>query len=54
MDLFKRVFSNRIPPLVAGRNLGLAAANHLPPLKHLFMREALGLDDGLPALARAG
>jgi 2-octaprenylphenol hydroxylase len=53
MDLFKRVFSNRIPPLVAGRNLGLAAANHIAPVKHLFMRQALGLGDDLPSLARA-
>jgi 2-octaprenylphenol hydroxylase len=53
MDLFKRVFSNRIPPLVAGRNLGLAAADHLAPVKHLFMRQALGLGDDLPTLARA-
>jgi len=52
MDLFKRVFSNRVPPLVAGRNLGLVAANRIPPLKHLFMRQALGLSAGLPTLAR--
>jgi len=53
MDLFKRLFSNRIPPLVASRNLGLVAADHLPPLKRVFMRQALGLSDDLPALARA-
>jgi 2-octaprenylphenol hydroxylase len=53
MDLFKHVFSNRLPPLVAGRNLGLAAANRITPIKHLFMRQALGLGDDLPTLARA-
>jgi 2-octaprenylphenol hydroxylase len=53
MDLFKHLFSNRLPPLVAGRNLGLAAANRIKPVKHLFMRQALGLGDDLPALARA-
>lgn len=52
MDLFKRIFSNRVPPLVAGRNLGLVAANRIPPLKHLFMRQALGLSADLPTLAR--
>ncbi|TVQ90780.1 MAG: 2-octaprenyl-3-methyl-6-methoxy-1,4-benzoquinol hydroxylase [Chromatiaceae bacterium] len=54
MDLFKRAFSNRQPPLVVGRNLGLAAANLLPPVKQLCMRQALGLGADLPTLARVG
>jgi 2-polyprenylphenol 6-hydroxylase len=53
MDLFKRMFSNSIPPLVAGRNLGLAAADRIAPLKRIFMSQALGLGDELPPLARA-
>lgn len=53
MDLFKRAFGNRAPALVAARNLGLAAAEHLPGIKPLFMRQALGLGDDLPRLARA-
>jgi 2-octaprenylphenol hydroxylase len=53
MDAFKRTFGNRIPPLVAGRNLGLFAADQIAPLKHAFMRQALGLGDDLPPLARA-
>ena len=53
MDLFKRMFSNRNPPLVAGRNLGLAAAERIAPLKRVFMSQALGLGDELPPLARA-
>lgn len=53
MDLFKRGFSNRNPALVGVRNLGLAAAEHLPGIKPLFMRRALGLGDELPTLARA-
>jgi 2-octaprenylphenol hydroxylase len=52
MDLFKRVFGNRIPPVVAGRNLGLAAADAVAPLKRAFMSRALGLNDDLPTLAR--
>ncbi len=54
MDLFKRVFGNRNPALVGARNLGLAAAEHLPGIKPLFIRQALGLGDDLPPLARAG
>jgi 2-polyprenylphenol 6-hydroxylase len=53
MDAFKRAFGNRIPPLVAARNLGLFAADQVGPLKRAFMREALGLGDNLPTLARA-
>ncbi len=53
MDLFKRMFSNSVPPLVAGRNLGLAAAERIAPLKRIFMSQALGLGDELPPLARA-
>lgn len=53
MDLFKRTFSNRIPPLVIARNLGLTAAEHIAPLKRVFMSRALGLGDDLPPLARS-
>jgi 2-octaprenylphenol hydroxylase len=53
MDLFKRLFGNRNPALVGARNLGLAAAEHLPGIKPLFIRQALGLGDDLPTLARA-
>ena len=54
MDLFKRVFGNRNPALVGARTLGLFAAEHLPGLKTLFIRQALGLGAHLPTLARAG
>ncbi|MBK1633646.1 2-octaprenyl-3-methyl-6-methoxy-1,4-benzoquinol hydroxylase [Thiohalocapsa halophila] len=53
MDAFKRAFGNRIPPLVAARNLGLLTADQLGPLKKAFMRQALGLGEELPSLARA-
>lgn len=54
MDLFKRAFSNQRPPLVVARNLGLVAADRLPPVKRLFIRQALGLGSDLPTLARSG
>lgn len=54
MDLFKRVFGTRNPALVGARNLGLAAAEHLPGIKPLFIRQALGLGQDLPSLARVG
>jgi 2-octaprenylphenol hydroxylase len=54
MDLFKRIFGTRNPALVGARNLGLAAAEHLPGIKSLFIRQALGLGKDLPTLARLG
>ena len=52
MDGFKRLFSNALPPLAVLRSTGLSAVDRLGPVKHLFMRHALGLGDGLPPLAR--
>ncbi len=43
MSLFKRLFSNQEPPIVQARTLGLRFVDRLEPLKHLFMRQALGL-----------
>lgn len=43
MDVFKLGFGNRNPALVVGRNLGLATAARLGPLRRAFMRRALGL-----------
>ncbi|MGB8078134.1 MAG: FAD-dependent monooxygenase, partial [Gallionella sp.] len=37
----KHLFNNDVPPLRMMRNFGLAAANHLAPLKKLLMRHAL-------------
>jgi 2-polyprenyl-6-methoxyphenol hydroxylase-like FAD-dependent oxidoreductase len=54
MDLFKRAFGNRIPPLVAARNLGLFAAERIAPIKRAFMLQALGIGDDAPSLVRAG
>lgn len=52
MDGFKRLFSNRIPPLRLVRNLGLLAADRAEPLKRIIVRRAMGLSGDLPRLAR--
>ncbi|MEN8174695.1 MAG: UbiH/UbiF/VisC/COQ6 family ubiquinone biosynthesis hydroxylase [Pseudomonadota bacterium] len=52
MESFNRLFSNTSPGLRLVRNIGLAGADRLPPLKNLFMRRALGLTGQPPALAR--
>lgn len=52
MDGFKRMFSNAFPPLAGLRSLGLVTVDKLPPLKKLFMRQALGYGSDLPRLAR--
>ena len=41
-DAIDRLFSNRIPGLAFVRQFGLAAVNHLPPVKKFFMRAAMG------------
>jgi 2-polyprenylphenol 6-hydroxylase len=48
MDGFKRLFSNRILPLVAVRNAGLSFVNNLGALKQFFVRYAMGLDQFRP------
>lgn len=53
MDGLKRLFGNPLPPIARLRNLGLGLTDRLPPLKSLFMRQALGLSGDLPPLARA-
>ena len=51
-DGFNRLFSNPSAPLRALRNLGLSAADRLPPLKWLFMDQAMGNGADTPMLAR--
>jgi 2-octaprenyl-6-methoxyphenol hydroxylase len=51
-DGLNRLFSNDIAPLRLVRDLGLAAVDHLAPLKRLFMRHAMGLVGDVPRLAR--
>ncbi len=52
MEVFKRLFGNRNPLLVAARNLGLAVTDRLPGLKQLFIEQALGQGENVPSLAR--
>lgn len=51
-DVLNRLFSNRIEPLRMVRDLGLAAVNRMPPVKKIFMRQAMGLTGELPRLMR--
>jgi 2-octaprenyl-6-methoxyphenol hydroxylase len=51
-DGLNRLFSNTIAPVRLLRDLGLAVVNHLPPLKRLLMRDAMGLTGDLPRLFR--
>lgn len=45
-------FSNQLPPLAMARNLGLIAADIIPPLKHSLARHSMGLAGKLPRLSR--
>lgn len=51
-DGLARLFSNPLPPLRLGRNLGLLAMDLLPPARHGLARAAMGLAGRLPRLAR--
>ncbi len=42
MDGLERLFSNDIPLLRLARDLGIAAVHRLPPLRRLFIRQAMG------------
>ena len=52
LDAFKRLFSNDIAPLRTLRTAGLRAVDRFTPLKHAFVRQAMGLSGDLPLLAR--
>lgn len=52
MSGFKNLFGSDQTVLVNLRNAGLNLVNSLGPVKHAFMRRAMGLDGDLPALAR--
>lgn len=42
-DGLARLFSNNLPPLVLARSAGMVALDLLPPARHLFARQAMGL-----------
>ena len=41
-DSLVTLFSNQLPPLVAGRNIGLKVLNYLPPLKKALVKKTMG------------
>jgi 2-octaprenyl-6-methoxyphenol hydroxylase len=47
-----RTFSSALAPLVSARGLGLLGIDLLPPAKHLFARQFMGLVGKQPRLAR--
>ena len=51
-DLLNRLFSNNIPGMSLLRRAGMVAVNNMPPLKHYFMRHAMGLIGDLPKMMR--
>lgn len=51
-DGLNRLFSNDIYPLRILRDVGLATVGRLPPLRRLFMRQAMGILGDLPRLVR--
>ena len=51
-DGLNRLFRGVAGPIGLARDLGLGAVNRIPPLKHFFMRHAMGLTGTLPRLAR--
>ena len=52
MSGFKNLFSNEQAELSVIRNAGLNFVNSIQPLKHKFMRHAMGLEGDLPDLAK--
>ncbi len=51
-DAMNRLFSNKIPPIRAIRDVGLGAVNKIAPLRRDFMRHATGTMGDLPRLVR--
>jgi 2-octaprenylphenol hydroxylase len=52
IDGINRLFANASPALSGLRRFGLGAVDRLPPVKHFFMRRALGTRGELPRMAR--
>jgi 2-octaprenyl-6-methoxyphenol hydroxylase len=51
-DILDRLFSNDIPPIRLARRVGLGAVNRVPPLRHFFMRRAMGAAGALSRVGR--
>lgn len=52
MDGFKHLFGSPLAPVRGIRNLGLSLVDRSGPVKQVMMRQAMGLEGDLPALAR--
>lgn len=52
MDMFKRVFSSKLPPLKWLRQCGLRGVNHHTWLKNLFMQQAASRSFARPSLSQ--
>jgi 2-octaprenylphenol hydroxylase len=52
MEGFKRLFSGSDPALKLARNLGLATANAISPIKSFFIDQAMGSAGKMPDLAK--
>jgi 2-octaprenyl-6-methoxyphenol hydroxylase len=46
-DGLNRLFSNHLPPVALARRVGLSMVERLPPIKHFFMRQAMGTGRGI-------
>jgi 2-octaprenyl-6-methoxyphenol hydroxylase len=51
-DILDRLFSNNIPPIKLARRVGLGTVNRIPPLRHFFMRRAMGAAGAISRLGR--
>jgi len=51
-DGLLRLFSNDIAPVKLARDMGLALVDRIPPLKRIFMRDAMGTLGTLPRLMK--
>jgi 2-octaprenyl-6-methoxyphenol hydroxylase len=51
-DILDRLFSNDIPPIKLARRVGLGTVNRIPPLRHFFMRRAMGAAGAISRLGR--
>jgi 2-polyprenyl-6-methoxyphenol hydroxylase-like FAD-dependent oxidoreductase len=52
MEGFKRLFSGTDPAVRLARNVGLKAANAIPPIKKFFIQQAMGNAGKMPDLAK--
>jgi len=52
MEGFKRLFSGTDPAVRLARNVGLTAANAIPPIKKFFIQQAMGNAGKMPDLAK--